>query len=379
MTKKRVITYGNDLFQTLACPNGKVVAVTFWDLWIIMVVVEGFNGDWDALSNQLISSRYGRDLKEGMLHHVKNLRITLADNDVFVLNYYNDLDKDFIRKQKRKSSSKIIELGFREKEKSSWMINTPRKEKMQFAMRGHWGQFPVSPDSFAKEIARTFIRTFYSKDQSLTLQDNLFSKMEKMEKKKTTPELLALYRAGITVVLEKIESVDDSYGVMGDFCQTVFEKYINLDRTEISLSSDNFYGDIVDLLIWEDYGFLDTSYSSLFSTVSIGDVTLVENLLNNRRVDLCKLDMLAYQAEKPLTFLGELYKSQLMYDKFPGIAALMGTRSWERITSMAALAEKKKKYDVAMSVYDACLRPGFHEKYLKKEFEKLKRNIKMDA
>ena len=53
----------------------------------------------------------------------------------------------------------------------------------------------------------------------------------------------------------------------------------------------------------------------------------------------------------------------------------MGTREWRRITSMAELAAGNKKYDVAVSIYEACLSPGRHEDYLIKEYEKLKREV----
>ena len=373
MTQKRVILYGNDLFQEVVCPGGKKLEITYWDLWIIIILFEMFNGDWDELSNKILNSTWGRENIEGMLHHIQQLRKTYADNDFNSMEYYNDLENSLIKKAKPKAKKKIIEMGYVKKEKSVWMIKTPKKEKEYLAMRGHWDKFQVDPDMFAVEIERSFSKKFCSKNQSFKLSDKLQNKIKKLEKKKSTSELLSLYRAYLTVILERIESVDDSFGVMGDSYQEVFKKYISLERS--SMSAEYFYNDLLELMIWEDYGFIDDLYEACFSTVNEDEVSIVGKILKHQWDDLTSFDTMSYQADKALTLLGELYKSQLIYEKFPEIAALMGTREWRRITSMATLAAERKKYDVAVSIYEACLRPGRHEDYLRKEYEKLKRTI----
>ncbi|MCW5201441.1 hypothetical protein VU12_00690 [Desulfobulbus sp. US4] len=378
MTQKRVILYGNDLFQKVACPDGKKLEITYWDLWIIIILFDMFNGDWDELSNNIVNSTWGRENREGMLHHIQQLRKTYVDNGFNAQEYYNELDNALIKKVMPKAKKKIIEMGYVGKEKSVWMINTPKKEKEYLAMRGHWDTFQVDPEIFAVEVERSFSKKFCSKSQSLKLSEKLQNKIKKLEKKKSIPKLLSLYRACLTVILERIESVDDSFGVIGDLYQEVFEKYISLDRSEISMSLEDFYNDILELIIWEDYGFIDDLYGAFFSTVHEDEVSIVGKILKHQWDDLTLFDTMSYQADNALTLLGELYKSQLIYEKFPEIAALMGTREWRRITSMAELAAESKKYDVAVSIYEACLSPGRHEDYLKKEYEKLKIKIQKE-
>jgi hypothetical protein len=374
MAQKRVILYGNDLFQEVVCPNGKKLEITYWNLWITITLFETFDGDWDELAKSIVNSTWGGSNKEGMLHHIKQLRRACADNDFNALEYYNNLDKALIKKTKPKVKKKIIEMGYMEKEKSVWMINTPKKEKEYSAMRGHWDAFQVDPEIFAVEIERSFSKKFCSKSQSLKLSEKLRKKIERLEKK-SVPKLLSLYRACLTVILENIESVDDSFGVIGELYQDVFIKYIYLERSESSMSVDDFYNDILELMIWEDYAFLDDLYGDFFSTVDEDEISIVEKILKHQRDELTSRGMMAYQAEKALTLLGELYKARLIYEKFSEVAGLMGTREWRRITSMATLAAENEKYDVAVSVYESCLGPGRHEDYLKKEYEKLKRVI----
>ncbi|MCI5146889.1 MAG: hypothetical protein D3923_15550 [Candidatus Electrothrix sp. AR3] len=251
-----MILYGNDLFQEVVCPDGKKLEITYWDLWIVIILFDMFNGDWDELSNKIVNSIWGRENIEGMVHHIQQLRRTYADNGFNAQEYYNDLENSLIKKAKPKAKKKIIEMGYVGKEKSVWMIKTPKKEKESLAMRGHWDTFQVDPEIFAVEIERSFSKKFCSKSQSLKLSDKLRKKIEKLEKKKSISELLSLYRACLTVILERIELVDDSFGVIGDLYQEVFGNYISLDRSAISMSVEDFYNDILELMIWEDYAFI---------------------------------------------------------------------------------------------------------------------------
>ncbi len=66
------------------------------------------------------------------------------------------------------------------------------------------------------------------------------------------------------------------------------------------------------------------------------------------------------QAEDALTMLGMLYTQQRMFDRFLDLAGAMGTRAWQRITTMSEMAEKHQQYDLAVGVYKACMGPGMH-------------------
>jgi hypothetical protein len=73
-----------------------------------------------------------------------------------------------------------------------------------------------------------------------------------------------------------------------------------------------------------------------------------------------------------VTLLGMLYTEQRMFDRFVPIAEEMGTRAWERITTMSEMAEAHGRYDLALAVYEACLGPGMHERFLRNKYEELK-------
>ena len=131
---------------------------------------------------------------------------------------------------------------------------------------------------------------------------------------------------------------------------------------------------MLELLTWEDYAFTYRNQSNFFASLSKSEVPLVEAVLRQQWQELGDLG-LGYQSQKALTMLGLLYAQQTMFDQFIPIAKAMGTSAWQRITVLAGVAEKHKQYDLALGVFEACLRPGMHEDHLRKEYEKLKERI----
>ncbi len=67
-----------------------------------------------------------------------------------------------------------------------------------------------------------------------------------------------------------------------------------------------------------------------------------------------------------------------MFDKFVPMARAMGTRAWQRITTMSEAAEKRGRYELALAVYEACLGPGLHEDFLRRRYRELKSRLGSD-
>jgi hypothetical protein len=155
-----------------------------------------------------------------------------------------------------------------------------------------------------------------------------------------SPGQLALYRAFLTVVLENMNGVDDSFGVIGDLYESVFETYFHLDRTLIDLPLEIYFQDLLELLTWEDYAFTYRNQPDFFASLSRQEIPIVETILKQQWQELEALE-LVYQSEKALTMLGLLYAQQEMFEQFVPIAEAMGTRQWQRITILAEAAEKR--------------------------------------
>ena len=381
MTAKRGdIRYGNDLYREML-PSGATnpLKVTYWDLWIAIVLIREFAGDWDKLCDHFRAEKsgysYRRYQAEELLHHLRLLRQTLDRAGLTAEDILDEADPDRLKKQHRKARRKVLEMGYRDRERSPWMIHTPRVQRQARAMRGYWKHFPVSPKVYADELEGRYKTSgWYSADQSFTLEHKLSSFLEKREARASLAERFALYRAFLTVVVEKMGLVDDSFGVIIGLYQTVFEEYVQLERAALDMPLEILLQDLVELMIWEDYAGTDTGEPIFFSGLAAPEIPLVDSILQEGWNELRELE-LDYQADKALTMLGMLYQHQLMFDRFVPTAEAMGTREWERITTMSETAETHRRYDLALAVYEACLGPGFHEEFLREKYQELKSRL----
>ncbi len=379
MAKNRDIRYGNDTYRSIRLPNvGEPFQVTHWDLWIVLLVVRKFDGDWDEMRDHLHAEKtdsrsfFRRDKAEELIHHLDRLRQFLDRAGLSAEDVLAEADPDFLKKQYRKAKRKVLDMEYGDNERSPWMIHTPRRQREARAMRGYWPHFPVSPMKYADALESLYKSSgWYNLDQSFTLERKLAAFLEKHEAGASLAERLALYRAFLTVVVEKMGMVDDSCGVVGDLYQQVFEAYVQFDWTALDMKLETFLQDVIELMIWEDYAGTDTGKPIFLARLTPQEVKLVESILKEQWQELEELE-LDYQAEETLTMLGMLYREELMFDQFIPMAQAMGTREWERITKMSETAEEHGKPDLALAVYEACLGPGMHEDFLRKKHGELK-------
>ena len=371
---------GNDLYREMILPDtGEPFPVTYWDLWFILLLTGQFFNDWEALSEhfrqQANSLSWRRNQAEGALNHLLMLRQSLEQAGLAPDDILKDANLAFLKKQKPKARYRLLELNFREHEQSTWMRETPRKLRESRALRGYWERFSISPLKFAPDLAAIFkTGRYHLEEESFKLESKLSGFLDKQKARLDIPGQLALYRAFLTVVLENMNGVDDSFGVIGDLYESNFEVYFRLDRTLIDLPLEIYFQDLLELLTWEDYAFTYRNQPAFFASLSEQEVPIVEAILRQQWQELDTLE-LVYQSEKALTMLGLLYAQQEMFEQFIPVAGAMGTRQWQRITILAKAAEKRQRYDLALAVYEACLKPGMHEAYLREKYENLKSRI----
>jgi hypothetical protein len=366
-------------FDLTSLNAGQPIHLTFWDLWLVMILTQYFHGDWDFLTEHFrAKTRFGgyeRERAEGLLNHLRNFRRTLDEAGLSAAIVLARVDPALIKANKAKAKRKVLEMQFQGHDRSRWMIETPRWQREQRAMLGFWEHFPVSPASYACGIATIFKPgKLYEEDDSFKLERKLTAFLKRFEQKLDQAGLFALYRAYLTVVLDKMNQVDDSYGVIGMGYENVFEAYFQLDHTDFALPPRIFFQDLLELLIWENYGFTYRNQPDFFASLAEQDVPVVEAILLQEWRELGELE-LVYQSEKALTMLGLLYARQKMFDRYLEIAHRMGTREWQRITRLSEAAEASGQNDLALAVYEVSLGPGWHEKYLREHYEKLKQRI----
>ena len=274
------------------------------------------------------------------MNHVRALRQTLNQGGWAPEQVLTEAEPSFLQKQARKARTKVIDMRFQSSEKSPWMIDTPRRQRTERAMRGYWDHFAISPAQYAGLLERQYKTSgYYSEHQSFGLKRKLSAFLHKHKAGASMLQLVALYRAFLTVVIEKKGPVDDSFGIIGDLYGEVFDRYIQLDRHEIGMPLPIFLQDLIELILWEDYAFTWKREGPLFAGLASAEVPLVESILRQQWQELGKLE-LDYHAEKALTLLGSFYMQRRAFEQFVPLAEAMGTRAWERITTMAEMAEQ---------------------------------------
>jgi hypothetical protein len=305
---RREIKYGNDsLLEIIAPSSNRTIKVTYWDLWIAIILSDMFDNNLgkmiDYLRSKANKTSHLRNNFEAIVNHIRLLNQSYLEEKLYITDILVELDADFKKKQRIKAKRKILEMGFQSQEKSNWMINTPRKLHEVQAMRGHWHLFPVSPKNHAISLENLYKSPgFYNEEQSFKLEKKLDKYLDKNKTKASHSELFALYRAFLTVVIEKMDMVDDSYGVIGDLYEDALKTYFLLDRNKLDMEPIDFFLDFIELLIWEDYGFTDNYKPELLNNLTSTEIPLVESILQQQRDELNNLE-LHYQAKKAVTML----------------------------------------------------------------------------
>jgi hypothetical protein len=283
---------------------------------------------------------------------------------------------DLARSEIRRARSRVLEHSEREREWSEPMWNTPRKRRFEHALRGFWPRFPASPEPYAEEIGSHFeSRDFYPERASFGLSrtlDRYVARANKLSKSGKYAEAQALLRAWMTVVIELLSHADDSFGSIGMSFDDGFAAYLKIPLDEAGIDEAVFFPDLLDFLIWEDYGLTNDRIEGYLKGLTPAQADLCIGHLR-RQFDELKEDDLEYQSEEALTLLGRVVAEQERFDLFEGLAKEMGAREWKRVIRLADLAVKKRKRPLARQVFEAALTEGSHLDFLTEKYEQLKR------
>lgn len=291
--------------------------LTRWDLWYLMVLVKDCGGSWDDLATRLRSAVKddlggfaGRDW-EAKRSHMEALRTKLEAAGIAVGKLLGPLagSKPVLYKARKKLFGGWLPDSY----KTQDMLATPRRRLRALAMRGQWERFPVNPAVYEQvytgEIGR---RSFYGEMASLGLSNRLETRLRRAARERgvAPARLLALYRSGLTVLLEAMErnSIDDSFGVIGDFYQEVLKKYFEVRWGATGIAAEAYYRDFLELATWEDYGFMHEQLGPFFQATQPEHVPLVDSILISIREELLRHEELGYQAERARALLHGLHK-----------------------------------------------------------------------
>ena len=302
---KRDLKFGNDIFKTIVLEEqGIDFELMYWDLWIIISLHTLFNNQWTDLINAIIknSTTSNRYCCESMLSHIKYLREKLLQYNIDYRDIISCIDEVTIKKQLIKAKKKVIKLEYQSKEKSLWMQRTPRVVLFEQAMQGNPNALPVGTKKYIDKFRPKFkTKTHYNEDQAYRLSEKLSEYFEKNEPVSISNKA-AFYRAFLTVIIDEMSNIDDSFGQIGMLSSSIFKKYLDIPWRELDVDFRAYYDDLIKLVIWEDYGVFDEFYASIFLGLTKHELYDISLMLKNEH-EILKTNGLEYQAKNAMVLL----------------------------------------------------------------------------
>ena len=360
---KRATVLGTDHAVTLPTAQGTSLQLSYWDLWFLLVAVQMHGGDLDRLASWIKEDRgfyYDRRSVERKRCHIRDLKRRLEEASVTPTDLVRAAG-DLAKTEKKRAIKKVSESIHREREFSEPMKNTPRERGLAHALRGYWDKFPVSPKSYARNISAHFrSKTFYTKNATFGIARTLDESVEEAKKlleAGKAAQAQALLRGLMTVIVELMAKADDSFGSIGMSFKEGFAVYLKIRPDQTGIDEPVFFNDLLNFLIWEDYGLTDKGIEGYFRGLNEPQADLCVEHLRHEIASL-REDDLDYQSEEALTFLGQVVAEQERFDEFEDLAKQMGSRAWRRIIRLADIAMKRQKKPLAIKVFEAALKQG---------------------
>jgi hypothetical protein len=345
-----------------------------WDRWACVVAVVDHGGDPAGLEAHLVDqlrSLDGRDATEAKLSHVTDLRARLATAGLTARDLAGpDVGAD--RKLVAKACSKLASRGIEGRAMTLAMRETPRVRLRRRARRGHWPAFPTSPGRFYERFrAAVEVSGHITKGRSFAKTRTLGERLERLDgPRRRLPERLALYRAFHTAGLELADRADDSYGNIGELREKAWRTYLTLDPADAEVDPTVWWQDLCELIVWEPYGLGHDHQTLPYRKLGAVDVETVEAILLSL-ADEHRAVHLDWEADEALQQVAWMHAAHRRWDRYPDAARRIGSDHWMPIVALAQAALARRRTDVAVDVFRAADRPGFHRDYLHRRCQEL--------
>jgi hypothetical protein len=343
---------------------------SYWDLWFVAVAVADHSGSLGELEAHLVgglrSPLGGREIVEAKLGHLADLRSRIEDAGLTPA----DLAPPEVLTDKRvlaKARKKVNDTWLEGRALTPAMVETPRVRLVRRARYGHWSAFPEDPDLYYKSFRRHVeVKDHISKYKSFAAVDRVEDRLRNLDAPSlSTAHRLALYRGFHTAGLELADRTDDSHGNVGQLRVGAWHTYLGIDWQAAGISAEDYWSDLCDLVVFEPYA-LDHKEETLpWRRVPAGQAELIEGFLLDLAAE-CRSHYLEYQAEEALQQLAWLAVAGRGFTRYVEAATRLGSEHWMPIEAMAESALRSGRRELAVDVFRAADRPGFHQHHLRR-------------
>lgn len=341
---------------------------SYWDRWFCTVAVVDHGGSLEKVEQALVAALGdrlgGRDAAEAKLSHLEDLRRRLAEAGIGASDLAGPevgADKILVAKARRKLAARELEG----RAMTQAMLDTPRVLLRRRSRTGRWGAFSVDPSRYYVSFRRNVeVNDHISKNRSFAVTARLEERLGRLDAVCTAiDQRLGLYRAFHTAGLELQDRADDSFGNVGELRKRAWETYLGLDWRATAMAPDDYWADLCELVVWEDYGLGYQDQPRPWRGVAAGEADLVEAILGDVEEELRRFH-LHYQADEALAQIGWLHVAGRRFSAYERAASRIGSRDWQPIVAMAESALAARRADLAVRVFRAADQPGFHQKHL---------------
>lgn len=364
-TPRKPPVYGPEQWSELAGRSW-----SYWDLWFSAVAVVDHADSLDDLEAHLVDElgRHGdgRQGTESKLSHLVDLKSRLEEaglSPVDLTTPHVFSDKRVLAKARKKVGDRWVEG----RAMTPAMLETPRVRLVRRSRFGRWNAFPVDPGLYYKSFrGHVEVKDHVSKHKSFTVVDRVEERLRSLDQPTLTPDRrLALYRGFHTAGLELADRTDDSHGNVGQLRVGAWQTYLGIDWRAAGTRSEDYWADVCDLVVFEPYA-LDYKEETLpWQRVPAGQAELIEGYLLSLGSE-CRSHYLDYQAEKALQELAWLAVAGRRFSQYVTAATRLGSEHWMPIEAMAESALRSGRRELAIGVFQAADRPGFHQEHLRR-------------
>lgn len=234
-----------------------------WDRWLLRLALDepaGLQTLARSFRRRVTSSRCPDPVAEAMLAQLADLETRLSSLGAAPAGVLDEVER--ASTWLRDKAARRVWQATSAMRRTSAMDRTPRRLLEARALSGNWSAFAVSPEPYFVELRRAIGDHRYGwryTDLAILLLDSTAKRLSWTSK--TDEHRLALHRAMLSVCVGAMEQVDDSMGAMGDHFREHERAYLDLLRAHAE--RPGLLRDLLELVVWEDYGLFRAVYDFL--------------------------------------------------------------------------------------------------------------------
>ena len=282
----------------------------YWDRWFLRLALaerDGFDGLGAFFEDRRRRLPFEQRDAEIKLAHLADLRLRLQDADLSpadVLGAEDAADP----KLEKKARTKIFD------QHASYhtppMIYRPGVILKARARYGYWPRFPVSPVEYARRLYTLVeAKPYFNGMAAMGLAMRLQKRIERADKPSLpAAQRLALFRAAATVCVMGMDRADESFGALGQTFEQIWIEYLGVPLDAAGIDSGVFYRDLVEFIVWEDYGLVG-DVTPYFASLPPGPALQADKILKATIALVTSLGF-EYEAQKAVNLSAGLRAAQ---------------------------------------------------------------------